>query len=256
MENLPKTNYQKLFEIIINDYLPRIAIALLILFVGLWLTRFLTKAIKHFMEKREVELTLRNFLANLTFWTLRVLLFITVISKLGVETSAFITVLGAAGLAIGLSLQGSLANFAGGILIILFKPFKVGDKIEAQGETGIVEDIQIFSTKLITTFREVVYIPNGILSNGKIKNFTQLPSKKVSVIFSVSNLKDFDVFADALKKELSSNNLINKEYSPQVNIDSIEKDCVNINISVLAKNTETAIAKSDILESCQKVLSL
>ena len=126
-------NYIETIKKLILEYSPKFVVAIIILVVGLWATSFITKTAKKVMIKRNVELTLSNFIGNLIFWTLRVLLFVTVISKLGIETSAFVTILGAAGLAIGLSLQGSLSNFAGGILIILFKPFRLGDTIEAHG---------------------------------------------------------------------------------------------------------------------------
>ena len=124
-------NYFETIKKLVLEYSPKFVVAIIILLVGLWATSFITKTAKKIMIKRNVELTLSTFIGNVIFWTLRILLFVTVISKLGIETSAFVTILGAAGLAIGLSLQGSLSNFAGGILIILFKPFRLGDFIEA-----------------------------------------------------------------------------------------------------------------------------
>ena len=134
----------------IVDYSPKLISAFVILFVGLWLIGLLNRVAQKIMVKRNLEPTLTTFLANILIWVLRVLLFVIFISQLGVETSSFVAILGAAGLAVGLSLQGSLSNFAGGVLIILFKPFKVGDTIEAQGETARVLEIQIFTTKLLT----------------------------------------------------------------------------------------------------------
>src|SRR5574343_202068 len=165
-------NYFETVKKLVLEYSPTFVVAVIILLVGHWATSFITRTAKKLMIKRNVELTLSNFIGNIIFWTPRILLFVTVISKLGIETSSFVAILGAAGLAVGLSLQGSLSNFAGGILIILFKPFKVGDSIEVQGEHGRVEEIMIFSTKIITATNQLVYIPNGLLSNGKIKNYT------------------------------------------------------------------------------------
>ena len=125
-------NYFETIKKLIIEYSPKFVVAVVILLVGLWATSFITKTAKKIMIKRNVEVTLSTFIGNVIFWTLRILLFVTVISKLGIETSSFVAILGAAGLAIGLSLQGSLSNFAGGILIILFKPFRIGDFIEAQ----------------------------------------------------------------------------------------------------------------------------
>ena len=125
MTSLEIQNYFKTIKNLVFEYSPKFVISIIILLIGLWLTSFITKSAKKIMAVRNVELTLSTFIGNLIFWTLRILLFVTVISKLGIETSAFVTILGAAGLAIGLSLQGSLSNFAGGILIILFKLFKL-----------------------------------------------------------------------------------------------------------------------------------
>jgi small conductance mechanosensitive channel len=122
------------------------------------------------MTKREMEPTLSKFLADILIWTLKILLFVTVISRLGVENSSFVAIIGAAGLAVGLSLQGSLSNFAGGVLIIMFKPFKVGDFIEAQNVSGTVKQIQIFVTQLATVDNQIIFVPNGALSNGTIVN--------------------------------------------------------------------------------------
>ncbi len=131
-------------------FFPNLISAILITIIGIYAIKMINKMLRRIMTKREIEPTLSNFLANILFWTLRVLLFVTVISQLGIGTSSFVAILGAAGLAVGLSLQGSLSNFSGGILIILFKPFKVNDIIEAQGVVGTVSEIQIFVTKIIS----------------------------------------------------------------------------------------------------------
>ena len=136
--------YWKEFERLLINYSPKIVSAFVILFIGLYAIRFLNRLTRKIMVKRDLDPTLSKFLADLLLWALRVLLFITFISKLGVETSSFVAILGAAGLAVGLSLQGSLSNFAGGMLIILFKPFRVGDTIFAQNVEGTVSEIQIF----------------------------------------------------------------------------------------------------------------
>ena len=191
MKAIEIQNYFETIKKLVLEYSPKFVVAIIILIVGLWATCFITKTAKKVMIKRNVELTLSNFIGNLIFWTLRVLLFVTVISKLGIETSAFVTILGAAGLAIGLSLQGSLSNFAGGILIILFKPFRLGDTIEALGETGKVDEILIFSTRLITATNQIIYIPNGILSNGKIKNYSQLGIRRADLVLKTNYDSNF-----------------------------------------------------------------
>lgn len=160
---------EKIKELLI-EYTPNVITALIILIVGLFLINIVIKSSKKIMIKRGVDLTLQKFLGNLSSWVLKILLFITVISKLGVATTSFAAIVASAGLAIGLALQGSLANFAGGVLIMIFRPFKIGDLVEAQGETGAVKEIEIFTTKLTGLSNKEIIIPNGSLSNGTIIN--------------------------------------------------------------------------------------
>ena len=180
------TSYATTFINVLVDYSPKFISALLILIVGFYSIRVVNRLLKNVMIKRQLDPTLTKFLAEILLWSLRVLLFISFISKLGIETSSFVAILGAMGLAIGLSLQGSLSNFAGGMLIILFKPFKVGDTIEAQGLTGTVSEIQIFVTKLINSNNQAIFIPNGSLSNGTIINYSVEGYRRADLTFSVS----------------------------------------------------------------------
>src|SRR6188768_4574523 len=149
-------DYAEKFLAVFIDYTPKLISALIILFVGLYAIRLVNRLVRRIMVTRNLDPTLTKFLADILLWALRVLLFVTFIDKLGIETSSFVAILGAMGLAVGLSLQGSLSNFAGGMLIILFKPFKVGDTIEAQGVLATVQEIQIFVTKLITSNNQTI----------------------------------------------------------------------------------------------------
>jgi len=155
------------------EYGPKVISALLILIIGLWVIKVLTKTVSKVMEKRNLDVSLRGFLSSLIGWALKIFLFITVIGQLGVETTSFAAVIAAAGLAIGMALQGSLSNFAGGALIMIFRPFKIGDYIEAQGEQGVVKDIQIFTTKVNTVDNKEVIIPNGVLSKEVLLNLVK-----------------------------------------------------------------------------------
>lgn len=241
---------------LIYDYSIKIAIALLILVVGLWLTSFVTKTAKKLMIKRNVEITLTNFLGNIIFWTLRIMLFITVISKLGVETSSFVAILGAAGLAVGLSLQGSLSNFAGGILIILFKPFKVGDTIEVQSEQGKVSEILIFSTKIITSTNQVVYIPNGILSNGKIKNYSQLSTRRVDIEIITNYTSDVSDIKNKIATIINQHPLVLKNPKAEVYINNFTETSVHFSARVWTEGIHHMQVKSDILEKSKDLVSI
>lgn len=180
------SNYTHNFIQVLIDYSPKLISAFLILFVGLYAIRIINRLMRRIMVKRELDPTLTKFLADILLWALRVLLFVTFISKLGIETSSFVAILGAMGLAVGLSLQGSLSNFAGGMLIIMFKPFKVGDVIEAQGMIGTVSEIQIFVTKVINANNQTIFVPNGTLSNGTIINYSVGGIRRIDLTFSIS----------------------------------------------------------------------
>ena len=145
-----------------ETYIPKIATALIILVIGLFLIKVVVNSSNKIMTKRGVDVTLKKFLSDLGGWALKLLLFITVISQLGVATTSFAAIIGAAGLAIGLALQGSLGNFAGGVLIMIFKPFKIGDLIEAQGVIGVVKEIEIFTTKLTGASNKIIIIPTYV----------------------------------------------------------------------------------------------
>ncbi|MBQ2098303.1 MAG: mechanosensitive ion channel, partial [Bacteroidales bacterium] len=175
------------------SYGPKFLLAIVVLIAGFWIIKKLLRLTEIMMEKRNVELSLRNFLKSLINIVLKILLIISVLQMAGVETTSFIAMLGAAGLAIGMALQGSLSNFAGGVLILLFKPYKVGDLIEAQGYTGVVDDIQIFSTKLTTAQGLTVIIPNSSLSNGNIVNHNAIGRKRVDIEFGIDYSADIDV---------------------------------------------------------------
>ena len=249
-------NYIETIKKLILEYSPKFVVAIIILVVGLWATSFITKTAKKVMIKRNVELTLSNFIGNLIFWTLRVLLFVTVISKLGIETSAFVTILGAAGLAIGLSLQGSLSNFAGGILIILFKPFRLGDTIEALGETGKVDEILIFSTRLITATNQVIYIPNGILSNGKIKNYSQLGIRRADLVLKTNYDSNFSKIKTNILNFASSHDLVLQDPKPEILVTDLSETTIIFTVKVWTNNNDYTKVTSDILEFSKSEISL
>lgn len=211
----------------IMDYAFNIVFAILILIIGLWLAKKIVKISQKLMAKRGIDETLQKFLGDLMNWVLKILVFITAISQVGVETTSFVAILGAAGLAVGLALQGSLANFAGGALIMIFKPFKVGDLIEAQGEIGVVKEIQIFVTKIISPGNKLVIVPNGTLSNGNIKNYTELGMLRVDLTFGVSYDADIKKTKEVLMEVLTSNDKVLQDPAPSVNVSELADSSVN-----------------------------
>ena len=175
----------------IMEYGSRVLLALVTLAIGWWLINRVTSKLAHLLALRKADQALQGFISNLANIILKILLVVSVASMIGIQTTSFVAAIGAAGLAIGLALQGSLANFAGGVLILLFRPFKIGDWIEAQGVSGTVDSIQIFHTVLRTGDNKTVIVPNGNLSNGIITNSNRQPTRKV--VFDVGVDYDADL---------------------------------------------------------------
>ncbi|WP_339811571.1 mechanosensitive ion channel family protein, partial [Zunongwangia profunda] len=168
------------------DFLPDLIAAILILIIGFWIAKRAVKFMQKALDKRDYDVALKGFLTTLVSWALKILVIIVAISQVGIETTSLVAILGAAGLAIGLALQGSLANFAGGVLIIVLKPFKVGDWIEAQGVSGSVKSVSLFYTKLDTFGNQEAVIPNGSLANDNIINYTVNGVRRENMTFGIS----------------------------------------------------------------------
>jgi small conductance mechanosensitive channel len=175
---------QKAIDLAVQ-YGPKLILAIIVLIVGLWIIKLIIKGLNKVMEKGDIDISLRKFLGSLSGILLKALLLISVASMIGIATTSFVAILGAAGLAVGLALQGGLANFAGGVIILIFKPFKTGDFIDAQGYMGTVSEITIFTTILKTPDNKTVIIPNGALSNGSMVNFSTETTRRVDFIFGI-----------------------------------------------------------------------
>jgi small conductance mechanosensitive channel len=245
-------NYSKEFIKILLDYSPKLISAFIILFVGIYAIRLINRIVKKVMIQRDLDPTLSKFLADILNWVLRVLLFVTFISKLGIETSSFVAILGAAGLAVGLSLQGSLSNFAGGMLIILFKPFKVGDTIEAQGVIGTVKEIQIFITKLITANNQTIFVPNGALSNGVITNFSVEGMRRADLLFSLSYETNIKTAKDLVVEVLNNHPKILKNPEPTVVVKDMTDNAIHIAVRPWSNNEDFAEVCSDVFENVKE----
>jgi len=245
-------DYVDQFYNLLIDYSPKLITAFIVLFVGLYVIRLINRLVRRIMVKRELDPTLSRFLADSLLWALRFLLFITFISKLGIETSSFVAILGAAGLAIGLSLQGSLSNFAGGMLIILFKPFRVGDYIEAQNVAGTVSEIQIFVTKLITLNNQTIFVPNGILSNGVITNYSVGKNRRANLLFNISYDTNIKTAKEIVMKVLENHPKIIKNPVPTVVVNLLTDSAIQLAIRPWSKNADFGEMCSDVLEECKE----
>ncbi|MDE0536254.1 mechanosensitive ion channel family protein [Tenacibaculum sp. L6] len=246
--------YLEKFQELIVTYAPKAIMAIIIYIVGSYIISLLLRTTKKVMIKREVDITLQKFLINLLNWTLKILLIITVIAKLGVETTSFAAILASAGLAVGLALQGSLGNFAGGVLIMLFKPFKVGDLIQAQGETGVVKEIEIFTTKLTGLSNREIIIPNGSLSNGNIINFSSEGTRRVDLVFGVSYDADIKQTKEVLMNVLTSHPKVLKEPAPTVNVLELADSSVNFAVRPWCKTEDYWGVYFDVTENTKIAL--
>ena len=249
MEEFLETSQDLLFL-----YAPKVITALLILFIGLYAIKIIIKSSRKLMQKRGVDITLQKFLGNLIGWILKVLLFITVISQLGVATTSFAAIIAAAGLAIGLALQGSLGNFAGGVLIMIFKPIKIGDFIEAQGESGTVKEIEIFTTKLNTPDNKEVIIPNGALSNGNIVNYSTEATRRVDFTFGVGYDSDIRKTKEIIFDVINNHPLILKEPATAVNLSELADSSINFFTRAWVKKEDYWTVKFDVIEQTKEAL--
>ena len=178
----------------------KVAMAVLILVVGFWIAKILTKGVVRVLNKRGTDESLTGFLRSLTSMLIKTLVVITAITQLGIEMTSFVAILGAAGLAIGMAFSGTLSNFAGGVMILLFKPFKVGDYVDVQGEEGIVKEILIFNTILTTLDNKIIILANGAVANGTIVNYTKADKRRVDLTFGIAYGDDIKVAKDLLAK--------------------------------------------------------
>ncbi|MRH99925.1 mechanosensitive ion channel [Kriegella sp. EG-1] len=211
----------------VTEYGPKVIGAILIYIIGSWIISKLIGVLRKGMLKKDYDESLQKFLLNLVSWALKIFLIIMVISKLGVETTSFAAIIAAAGLAIGLALQGSLSNFAGGVLLIIFKPYKIGDLVEAQGTLGVVKEIEIFTTKLVTPDNKLAIVPNGAMANGNIINYTAEGKMRVDTVIGVGYDEDIKKTKEVLLEVLTSNPKVLKDPAPSVNVMELADSSVN-----------------------------
>ena len=234
---------------LIIEFGPKLIGAIIIWIIGSWVIKMILRALRKGMNKANYDESLKKFLINLSNWILKVILIIVVLGTMGVETTSFAAVIAAAGLAIGLALQGSLGNFAGGVLIMIFKPFKIGDLIEAQGELGVVKEIEIFTTKLTGLSNREIIIPNGALSNGNIINYTSEGTRRVDLVYGVSYDADIKQTKEVLMNVLTSHPKILKDPKPAVTVLELADSSVNFAVRPWCKTEDYWDVYFDVTEN-------
>ncbi|MFK7782236.1 mechanosensitive ion channel family protein [Psychroserpens sp.] len=241
------------YEIIV-DFGPKILAAIAIWIIGSWIIKGIIKGLGKAMQKRDYDESLKKFLLNLLTWTLKIILIIVVLGTVGIETTSFAAILAAAGLAVGLALQGSLANFAGGVLLMIFKPIKIGDLIEAQGELGVVKEIEIFTTKLVGLTNREIIIPNGTLSNGNIINYTTEGTRRVDLVFGVGYDSDIKQTKDVLMNVLTSHPKVLKDPAPAVTVTELADSSINFAVRPWCKTEDYWDVYFDVTENTKEAL--
>lgn len=253
MENMQNIDFQKWTGLAI-DYGLKLIGAIVIWIIGSWVIKQLLKALKKVMAKASYEESLQKFLVNLIKWALKIVLIIVVLGTLGIETTSLAAVIAAAGLAVGLALQGSLGNFAGGVLIMIFKPFKIGDLIEAQGEIGVVKQIEIFTTKLTGLSNKEIIIPNGSLSNGNIVNYTVEGTRRVDFVFGVDYESDIKKTKEVLMDVLKANDKILEEPAPTVAVLELADSSINFAVRPWTKSENYWPVYFEVMEATKEAL--
>lgn len=239
---------------VVIGYSLKAVLAILVLIIGIRLIKIFAKILRKQLEKREMDETLIPFLSNLIAWVLKLALFISVAAMVGVETTSLVALLGTAGLAIGLALQGALSNFAGGILIIILRPYQTDDLVEVMGNFGFVEEIQIFHTIIYTPDSRKLIVPNGSISNDKIVNYTALGKIRLDCGIGISYDSDIKQARNVIIEEVSKNPRVFKDPAPLVWVNELADSSVNLFVRVWCKPEDYLNMNFEILEASKKAL--
>ena len=212
--------------------------AIIIYIVGRFIIKQVGRLLARILEKRKLEISVQTFLRSLVSILLNLLLAFAIVSRLGVETTSFAALLASAGVAIGMALSGNLSNFAGGLIILVFKPFKVGDYIEGQNANGTVREIQIFHTILTTVDNKVIYVPNGALSSNAITNYSKQETRRAEWVFGVEYGEDFEKVKAVLQRIIDADPRILKDPAPMIALGALSASSVDIKVRAWAKTAD------------------
>ena len=229
--------------------ITNIIISAIILFGGIWLAKQIKKYIVVMMEKQEVDALLASFTSNIAYVALIAFVVIAALSQLGIQTTSFIAIIGAAGLAIGLALQSSLSNFASGVMIIAFRPFKVGDFVEAGGVSGVIEGIQIFSTQMRTGDNKAIIVPNSNITSSNITNYSAKDTRRIDMVFGIGYDDDIKKAKDILKNLLNDDKRVLKDPEALVAVSELADSSVNFVVRPWVKASDYWGVKFDYTET-------
>jgi|UniRef100_UPI0040499A26 small conductance mechanosensitive channel len=228
--------------------------ALVIFVIGKWLARLISGAISRALEKAKLEPTLNRFVTKISYVLLLLIVIMASLDMLGIRTTSLVAIIGAAGLAVGLALQGSLANFAAGVMIIIFRPFKIGDFIDAGGIKGIVEEISIFTTNLRTPDNLAVIVPNAKITDGSITNFAAKDTRRIDLTFGIAYDDDISVAKKVIWEVLHADERILKDPAPIVGVMELADSSVNLIVWPWVKRTDFLTTKMDLNEKVKTAI--
>ena len=239
LQKITHIDYRQLMTDMIQEagwILLKIVIALSIYVIGRWVIRWVIRLMDKAFDRHEVETSLRSFLRSLVKVLLMVVLILAIVQTLGVNTSSFLAIFASAGLAVGMALSGTLQNFAGGVVLLILRPYKVGDYIEAQGQSGTVDEIGLFQTRLKTTDNRIVYVPNSSISTSIIDNYSQSETRRVDWLLSISYGDDIDVARREILAMLKADERVLTDIEPVVYVKNLGESSVDLTIRAWVAN--------------------
>ena len=234
------------------DFGIKLVVAILIFYFGRVVARLITRGLRNLMQAQDVDKILETFVCNLAYWTMMIFVIIATISQIGIQTTSLIAIMGAAGLAVGLALQGSLANFAAGVLIVLFRPYRVGDWVEAAGISGSVEQVQILTTMLKTGDNKIIIVPNGQIMSSIITNYSANNTRRVDLTIGVSYDADLDKVRSTIKSLVDADARIMKDPECLIAVAELADSSVNFTVRPWVDTADYWAVKFELTEAIKK----
>ncbi|MCT6884772.1 mechanosensitive ion channel domain-containing protein [Gilliamella apis] len=243
------------YDGVVLSYVAHFCFAIVIFLIGRTIAKFVARQLRRILTNRHVDPTVVKFVSSLSYYAIIVMTFVAVLGQLGVQTASIVAVIGAAGLAVGLALQGSLSNFAAGVILIIFRPFKVGETVVINNQKGDIDSIQIFSTTIVTPTNEVVVIPNGQVVSANIINYTRLPERRLDLVVNVGYDSDIQKVYQVLNQAVNKTNNILTSKDSIIRLDLLDASSMNFNVLVWTLNANYGPVKAELLENIKNGLT-
>ncbi|OCL16226.1 mechanosensitive ion channel domain-containing protein [Gilliamella sp. wkB171] len=249
------TEFIDKYDGIVLSYIAHFCFAIIIFIIGRTISKFISRQLKHILSSRHVDPTVVKFVSALSYYAVMVVTLVAVLGQLGVQTASIVAVIGAAGLAVGLALQGSLSNFAAGVILIIFRPFKVGETVVINSQKGVIDSIQIFSTTIVTPTNELVVIPNSQVVSANIINFTRLPERRLDLVINVGYDSNIQNVYQVLRQAVNQTNNILTNKDSIIRLDLLDASSMNFNVLVWTLNENYPSVRAELLENIKNLLT-